>query len=88
MSDVRDGLSELLRPGEEIFVSESEADVLAIVRDVPDEVRVAVGARARQRILAEHKAQHRAAEVEGHLSEVLSGHGVTRVNAESPIAPT
>jgi hypothetical protein len=46
--------------------------VLAYVRDLPDEERLAIGARARARILAEHTAAHRAEELEGYVLGLLA----------------
>jgi spore maturation protein CgeB len=74
VSDAWDGIEAFLRPGEEVLIAESEADVLAYVRDLPEEQRLAVGDRGRRRILAEHTAAHRAEELEGHVLALLSGH--------------
>jgi spore maturation protein CgeB len=73
VSDVWDGIAEILRPGHEVLLAESEADVLGFVRDLPEEERLAIGASARQRILADHTAAHRAEELEGHVVGVVSG---------------
>ncbi|HKT59316.1 MAG TPA: glycosyltransferase [Gemmatimonadales bacterium] len=73
ISDTWDGLADLLCPGQEVLLAESETDILAYVRDLPEERRLELGARARARILAEHTAAHRAAELEGHVFAALSG---------------
>jgi spore maturation protein CgeB len=73
ISDSWDGLAEILRPGHEVLLAESEADVLAYVRDLPEDKRLEVGAQARARVLAEHTAGHRAAELEGHVIAAMSG---------------
>jgi spore maturation protein CgeB len=67
VSDAWDGIDEVLTPGREVLLARSAADVLAYVRDLPDEERLAIGARARARILAEHTAAHRAEELEGYV---------------------
>jgi spore maturation protein CgeB len=67
ISDCWDGLATLLEPGREIFLASSAAEVLRLLRGLPESERRAVGRRARARILAEHTAAHRAAELERHV---------------------
>jgi spore maturation protein CgeB len=64
LSDFWPGLACFLTPGEEILVVESSADVVSALRDLSDAERLRLGARARERILAEHTAEHRAREFE------------------------
>jgi spore maturation protein CgeB len=70
VSDRWAGLETLLSPGREIFLADGPADVLRLLRELPEDERVAVGARARARILAEHTAAHRAAELEAHVQSL------------------
>jgi spore maturation protein CgeB len=72
VSDYWDGIDTLFEPGREILIARSAADVLASVRDLPEADRAALGQRARARVLSEHTAAHRAAELEGYALEVLS----------------
>jgi spore maturation protein CgeB len=72
ISDAWEGIDEVLRPGDEVLLAETEEDVLGYVRDLPEEERRAIGERARERILAEHTAAHRAEELEGHVLSLLS----------------
>lgn len=67
VSDPWNGIETVLTPGSEVLLARSAADVLGYVRDLPEEDRLAIGARARARILAEHTAAHRAEELEGHV---------------------
>jgi spore maturation protein CgeB len=67
VSDRWDGIETLLEPGREIFLAGSPADVLRVLRGLPESERRAVAARARERILAGHTAAHRAAELEEHV---------------------
>ena len=67
ISDRWAGLETLLAPGREIFIAASSREVLALLRDLPESERRAVGGRGRERILAEHTAAHRAAELEGYV---------------------
>jgi spore maturation protein CgeB len=72
VSDAWDGIDEVLTPGREVLIARSAADVLGYVRDLPDEERLAIGARARARILAEHTSAHRAEELEGYVLGLLA----------------
>ncbi|HET6578798.1 MAG TPA: glycosyltransferase [Gemmatimonadales bacterium] len=67
VSDAWNGIETVLTPGSEVLLARSAADVLGYVRDLPEDDRLAIGARARARILAEHTAAHRAEELEGHV---------------------
>jgi spore maturation protein CgeB len=71
VSDWWPGLDELLEPDREILVAHSATEALACVRDLPETRRRAIGERARRRVLAEHTAAHRAAELEGHVLELV-----------------
>jgi spore maturation protein CgeB len=73
VSDRWDGIETLLEPGREIFLADSPADVLRLLRELPEEERRAAGERARGRILAEHTAAHRAAELEGYVVALRAG---------------
>ena len=69
ISDEWPGLSEFFTPGEEILTARGTEDVLAILRDLPESERLAIGQRARERVLAAHTAAHRAAELETFIEE-------------------
>jgi spore maturation protein CgeB len=68
LSDSWSGLDNFLSPGEEILLPKDAAEVISIVRDMSDRERVRISSRARQRILAEHTSDHRAAEFEAIVS--------------------
>jgi spore maturation protein CgeB len=72
ISDDWEGLETILRPGAEILVVSSAEEVLALLRELPEEQRLSVGERARRRVLAEHTAAHRAAELEGYALDLMS----------------
>jgi spore maturation protein CgeB len=74
ISDSWSGIDSLLTPGVEIFLAETHAEVLRLLRGMSEEDRRAVGERARLRILANHTAAHRACELEGHARELLRSH--------------
>jgi spore maturation protein CgeB len=67
ITDRWEGIESILVPGREILVAESTADVLAIVRETTAAERRAVAQRARRRVLAEHTAAHRAAQLEAYV---------------------
>lgn len=71
VSDAWPGIESFLRPGREILLARDSSDALRIVREMPDRERLAVGRRARRRVLAEHTAQHRAETLERYMQEVL-----------------
>ncbi len=77
ISDEWDGLAELFTPDKEILIARSTADAVAILRELPESARQQIGARARVRVLAEHTAAHRAAELETHVREASSGTAVS-----------
>jgi spore maturation protein CgeB len=74
VSDWWEGLNEVLRVGDEIVVAHASADAQRIVQGMPEDERRAIGAAARARVLAAHTAAHRAAELEGYVTETLAGH--------------
>ncbi len=69
LSDHWDGLDAFFTPGREVLLPESGEEVVGILESFHDDDRRAIGVAARQRVLAEHTASHRAAELEGLLLE-------------------
>lgn len=80
ISDVWDGLSTLFQPGREIILARTSADVLHALDSTDEPGRRALAEAARRRILAEHTAVHRAAELETWLREAMGA----RAEAASP----
>jgi spore maturation protein CgeB len=80
VSDPWRGLDGFLAPGREILVARSTHEALRILRETPERDRVAIGRRARERILAEHTAGHRAEALERWIDELreqtAGDHGV------------
>jgi spore maturation protein CgeB len=72
ISDFWDGIETLFEPELEILIARSAKEVLEWIRDVPEPERRELGERGRARVLAEHTAAHRAAELEGYALELLS----------------
>jgi spore maturation protein CgeB len=71
ISDWWEGLDELFTPGREILISRSPSDTLCYLQAYADEDRREMGHRARERVLREHTAAVRAAELEGYISELI-----------------
>jgi spore maturation protein CgeB len=72
ISDCWEGIETLFEPGREILIARSSSDVLQWIHDLPEDERRTLGQRARRRVLAEHTAAHRAAELEGYALQLLS----------------
>jgi spore maturation protein CgeB len=72
ISDRWKGIETFFRPGEEILIAATPDDTLRYLRSLPEEERIALGRRARARVLAEHTAAHRAAQLESYFCQVLS----------------
>ena len=68
LSDWWEGLDEFLAPGREIIIVRTTDDVLAALERSDAEL-VRIGAAARERVLARHTAERRAAELEMLLSQ-------------------
>ena len=62
LSDHWPGLDAFFEPGREILVGHTTGDALAAI-DLPDAELTAMAARARDRVLGEHTAAHRAAQL-------------------------
>lgn len=71
-TDVWAGLDSFFTPESEIIPVGDTQDVVRAL-DRPDDELVAIGRRARERVLAEHTAAHRAAQLEAALGEARRG---------------
>jgi spore maturation protein CgeB len=81
VSDDWPGLATLFEPGREILLAATAEDVEEILCKVPEAERRLIGRRARQRVLAEHTAAHRAATLESYLREAAGEAGSRSDNA-------
>jgi spore maturation protein CgeB len=75
ISDWWDGLDTLLAPGEQILVARSADDTLRYLRETSEAQRRAIGDAARRRVLSQHTAAHRAAELESYAMERIKAEG-------------
>lgn len=64
ISDAWAGLEEFLTPGEEILLPDNADQVAQILTGLSEEQRVRIGRNARERILSQHTAAHRAEQFE------------------------
>ena len=71
VSDWWDGLDEFFPVPNALRVANSTQETLSIVRDVGEDERLEIGARARAQVLARHTSAHRARELEAILSEIV-----------------
>jgi len=69
ISDYWDGLDSVFSFDTEILVSYSATDTLRFLREISEAERLAVGEKARQKVLKQHTAAHRALEVEQYIRE-------------------
>jgi spore maturation protein CgeB len=69
ISDEWPGLGEFFEPGREILIASTTEDVMEILREMPESDAREIGRRARERVLAEHTAAHRAAELVAYIDE-------------------
>ncbi len=76
ISDEWPGLSTILTPGREVLIARNAREVLSCLRETPESERIAIGLRARERVLDSHTSQHRAIELEQYVAEFL-GRAVT-----------
>jgi spore maturation protein CgeB len=81
VSDRWAGIESLLVPGEEILLAASAQEVVEILRTTTEKQRLQLSVRARQRILAEHTAAHRAEQLEGYAIDLLALRAQRRVGA-------
>jgi spore maturation protein CgeB len=72
ISDRWPGIDHFFTPGAEILLPESTEEVIDILRGTCDDARRSIGLAARERILAEHTAEHRAEELEALVAAPAS----------------
>ncbi len=71
ISDFWEGIDEFFEPGEDILITNSPQETLDCLRSVSESLRTTIGANGRARVMREHTALHRAAELEAYAFEVL-----------------
>ena len=84
ITDEWPGLQEFFTPDREILVARSTQEALAYLRDVDATVLEEVATRARQRVLAQHTADHRAGELEGYVWRAVGELNAPRRDSRAP----
>jgi spore maturation protein CgeB len=77
ISDAWDGLAEIFTIGSEILVARSPEESLVYLQEIREDERVAIGERARDRVLSEHTAERRGEQLERYALETM-GRSATR----------
>lgn len=67
------GIESFFKPGKEILIADSPNQTLEYLLDMPEVERASIGRRARHRVLAEHTAEQRTAQLESYALELLGG---------------
>lgn len=73
ISDLWEGLTGFLKPGEEVLTAENGDEVIVRLRELTFEATREIGAAARRRVLAEHTYRHRALQFEELLAARFPG---------------
>jgi spore maturation protein CgeB len=71
ITDFWPGLEQFFEPGEEVVVAHDGRDVVRALRGLRPAEAEAMGRAARDRVLRAHTSSHRAAELEGYLTDLL-----------------
>ncbi|QMU31566.1 glycosyltransferase [Adhaeribacter radiodurans] len=85
ISDYWDGLDSVFDFETEILVSYSAQDTLRFLRDISESERNAIGEKARQKVLNQHTAAHRALEVEQYVQEISGKLNLPTTKASSMV---
>ena len=72
ISDYWEGLDTFFTFDTEILIARSPADTLRCCRELPEAERLAIGERARRRVLAHHTSAHRAHELASYAHKALN----------------
>ena len=67
ISDRWAGIETFLVPGEEILLAQSDEEVIRYLREIGESEAKAIGAKAQERVLAEHTAERRAQQFESFV---------------------
>jgi spore maturation protein CgeB len=81
ISDWWPGLETIFSPGRHILVARSSDEVLSYLDEFSERERRQLAIRAREHVLAQHTAAHRAIALEGYVEELLGGSEACRVAA-------
>lgn len=68
ISDVWEGIEDVLSPGRDILLARTTEDVIAALTGIDAPTAAAIGRSGRERVLSAHSADHRAAQLENYLT--------------------
>lgn len=88
LSDAWKGLDHFLTPGREVLLPRDAYEVTEILRNFPEDERRRLGLNARERILAQHTASHRAMQFEEMLQRCTGVAATVSKDLRSDAAPT
>lgn len=71
ISDYWDGLDSFFELEKEILIASSSEEILSFLKEIKEDQRRSIGERARNRVLMEHTAAHRATQLELYYKEAL-----------------
>lgn len=80
ISDDWPGLDSFFTPETEILIARDANDTLRYLRELPEQERRTISERARSRVLAQHTAAHRAAELETYIQNTLTSNTLTNTH--------
>lgn len=83
ISDYWDGIESIFDIGSEILISRSPEETISYLTTLPTEEVKAIGERAREKVLKEHTAAHRATELENYYNEALCKRHLKEQSMES-----
>ena len=83
ISDYWTGLETFFELENEILTATSPQEVLTYINIIPEKDRIAMGERARLRVLANHTSEHRALELESYVAEVMNTATTTTLSTQS-----
>jgi spore maturation protein CgeB len=73
ISDRWSGLERFFTPGSEIFLADTSEQITEILSSVDEDERVAMGRRARSRVLKDHTGTQRARQLESYIRRLRDG---------------
>jgi spore maturation protein CgeB len=83
ISDPWDGLQTLFVEGREVLVARDGQTVLDALKTTPEAKSATMGQAARKRVLKEHTAEHRAAQLDRHLADAAARRNRPRAKSQS-----
>jgi spore maturation protein CgeB len=72
ITDHWEGLETFFIPGEEILIAHSTSDILHFLNDISEGQRKEIARRAREKVLRQHTAAHRAKQLESYIYEFMA----------------